>query len=424
MGSPAQNTLSKMEKTVPLSAPLQRITVLDALRGFALLGVILVHMLQYFSVSPWTGEEARPLFPEMDRLVEWLREHVLSGRFINIFAFLFGLSFFIQMDRASRRGVDFRSNFIWRMVILFLIGLVGNAFFSGDIISIYALFGLIMVFFHRVKTRVLLLLAGLLLIGTPRMVQIAYGSVFPQESLNQGPGDALAPANPTSTTTVEPSFWNSVQYNYTVRLEGKLDYQFGLFGRGYLTLALFFLGLVVGRIRFFEHLEIYKRRNFRLFCAFVLGGILVNGVIGLFPSLDLGGILKKGGVGISGVELAHMALNDLKLVLFSAAMAMGFVLLYHNRNFGKYLEVLSPYGRMGLTNYEIQGVIGCLLFNSWALGPIFGNRGPTELFALGILIYAVQIVFSKIWLKHFLYGPLEWFWRTASYLRQQPFRRK
>jgi len=414
-----------MDKTVPLSAPLQRITVLDALRGFALLGVILVHMLQYFSVFPWSGEETRSLFPELDKLIEWLRRHVLSGRFINIFAFLFGLSFYIQMERAASRGIHFRNTFIWRMVILFLIGLVGNAFFSGDIISIYALFGLILVFFQRAKTWILLLLAGLLLIGTPRMVQVGIGSLFPPQSQEQqAPGDALVSSDAVGTANEDASFWSSVQFNYTVRLKGKLDYQFGLLGRGYLTLALFFLGLAVGRSRFFEQLEIHKRRNVKLFCAFVLGCILVNGIIGLFPSLDLGRILRSGGMGISGSELAHMALRDLNLILFSAAMTMGFILLYQNRYFGNYLEGLSPYGRMGLTNYEMQGVIGCLLFNSWALGPIFGNWGPTELFVLGIFVYAVQIVFSKIWLKHFLYGPLEWFWRTASYMKQQPFRRK
>jgi len=256
------------------------------------------------------------------------------------------------------------------------------------------------------------------------MVQVSYGNLHPTQSLDRGQGEALVPSDAVNAPKEDPSFWNSVQYNYTVRLKGKLDYQFGMMGRGYLTLALFFLGLVVGRSRFFEQLEIHKRRNFRLFCAFVLGGILINGITWLFPSLDLGRILRSGGMGTTAVELAHMALNDLALILFSAAMALGFILLYQNRHFGNYLEGLSPYGRMGLTNYEMQGVIGCLLFNSWALGPVFGNWGPTELFVLGILVFAVQILFSKIWLKHFLYGPLEWFWRTATYLKRQPFRRK
>src|SRR5690606_23008318 len=163
-----------------------------------------------------------------------------------------------------------------------------------------------------------------LLVGTPRMAQVAYGNLSPFQSSYQNQGDAPVRPDAFGAAKEDPYFWNSVKFNYTVRLEGKLDYQFGMMGRGYLTLALFFLGLVVGRSRFFEQLEIHKRRNFRLFCAFVLGGILINGITWLFPSLDLGRILRSGGMGTTAVELAHMALNDLALILFSAAMALGF----------------------------------------------------------------------------------------------------
>jgi len=411
-----------MEKTESLSAPLKRINVLDALRGFALLGVIMVHMLQYFSVYPARTEAIEPLFPSIDPMVEWLLDHVISGRFINIFAFLFGLSFFIQMDRAARKGIDFRQRFLWRMLLLFLIGMVGNAFFSGDIISIYAVFGTIMVLFQKAKNWLLLLLAGLLLIGTPRMLQIAHTSMTTELAMEDG--NVVSAARETFAQGQEPSFWNTVRYNYTHRLAGKLDYQFGLIGRGYLTLALFLLGLVVGRIRFFENLGEHKRRNLRLFLGFALGGLVVNASIALLPAIDLRAILMGGGLGASAIDLLIMCLMDLELLLFSGAMALGFILLYQYRPLGKHLDILSPYGRMGLTNYELQGVIGCLLFNSWALGSIFGKFGPTELFVLGLLIYVLQVLFSKWWLKHFLYGPLEWLWRSGTYLKAQPFRRE
>jgi uncharacterized protein len=122
--------------------------------------------------------------------------------------------------------------------------------------------------------------------------------------------------------------------------------------------------------------------------------------------------------------LTVMAIQDLEMVLFSGALTLGFTLLYQTVKFGKYLEVLSPYGRTALTNYIMQGVIGALLFSPWALGSTFGNWGVTALFFLGILIYVVQIVCSKYWLKHFLYGPLEWLWRSGTYLKLQPFKKK
>ncbi|MGH2622296.1 MAG: DUF418 domain-containing protein, partial [Sphingobacterium sp.] len=117
-------------------------------------------------------------------------------------------------------------------------------------------------------------------------------------------------------------------------------------------------------------------------------------------------------------------LNDIKIVAFSGAIVTGFTLLYQNRGISKYLDVFSPYGRMGLTNYEMQGVLGCFIFNMWAFGPIFQNWGTTELFFLGIAIYIGQLIFSAFWLKKYLYGPLEWFLRTATYLKKQPVRKK
>ena len=103
-----------------------RITVIDALRGFSLLGVILVHFQQHYSVhSMGPFNEHTPILAQFNDAVFWFVQNVLMGRFINIFAFLFGMSFFIQMDRAAKKGIDFRGRFLWRMVILFAIGIIG-----------------------------------------------------------------------------------------------------------------------------------------------------------------------------------------------------------------------------------------------------------------------------------------------------------
>lgn len=87
------------------------------------------------------------------------------------------------------------------------------------------------------------------------------------------------------------------------------------------------------------------------------------------------------------------------------------------------MDVLTPYGRMGLTNYEMQNVVGAVLFSMWGLGSIFGSWGPSAIFALGLAVYATQVMISRYWLKFHLYGPLEWFWRSATYLKRQPLRR-
>lgn len=99
-----------MEQNDAISLPSKRITVIDALRGFALFGVIITHMLQRFGIFSGV-RPGEPNFPILDEAVQWLFQNVIMGRFINIFAFLFGLSFFIQMDRASKKGIDFRGRF-------------------------------------------------------------------------------------------------------------------------------------------------------------------------------------------------------------------------------------------------------------------------------------------------------------------------
>lgn len=413
-----------MEQKTTLSTPLNRITLLDALRGFSLLGVILMHMLQQFSIFSFSPDMRQPLFPAFDETVQWIGENVIMGRFINIFAFLFGLSFFIQLDRAAKKGVDFRLRFIWRMVVMLAIGLVGNMFYGGEIISLYAIFGGILVLLYQVKSRILIIVVALLLIGTPRILQVSYTKYIKTEQLDKSSqkvtsqrqaAERLAEVN-------KPSFANSVKHNFTKGLVGKLNYQFGLFGRGYLTFALFLVGLVVGRSGFFENKQ-SARKLVTLFISFVVIVILIDFISSLFPALHYRS-LASGTAENVWLGLGLMSLNDIKIVAFSGAIIMGFTLLYQHHTFSKYLDIFSPYGRMGLTNYEVQGVIGCLIFSMWAFGPFFQTWGTTELFLLGIFIYIVQLVFSALWLNKYLYGPLEWFLRSATYLKVQPFKKR
>lgn len=412
-----------MEQNNSLSIPKHRITVIDALRGFALLGVILIHMMQHYGIFSFSGTESgEALFPKLDDVIQWLTRNVIMGKFINIFAFLFGLSFFIQMDGAAKKGIDFRKRFLWRMAILFVIGIIGNCFYTGDILSIYACFGVIMVFLFRFKNWVLMILVALLLLGLPRILTTSYNQIVKTEQVETKPRE-FTPRS-SDTNVEKPSFLKSAQNNLTRGLQGKLNYQFGMYGRGYITLALFILGLIIGRMRFFEEIHLRKRKNVAVLFGLILATIAIGFIIDLLPEpASIRAIMRADG-NISPSVFAVMAFNDIYAVLFSGAMAMGFIVLYQIKNIGKCLDVLVPYGRMGLTNYEIQSVIGAVIFSMWGFGAIFGSWGATEVFALGLILYTVQVILSKYWLKYHLYGPLEWFWRSATYLKLQPLRKK
>lgn len=400
-----------------------RITVIDALRGFALLGVILVHMNQhysYYSMGPFNPHE--PILAEWNDTATWLIWSVMLGRFINIFAFLFGMSFFIQMDRAKEKGGSFGGRFLWRMVILFVIGLVGTCFYSGDILSIYAVFGIVMLFLNRFKNWVLILIAVLLLAGAPRLIMIGYRQLTAPPATEQV--EQRSRSRMESQERPEPSFLQSAKDNLTSGTSGKLNYQFVGGNRGYITLAIFILGLVVGRTRFFETVHLNRRRNWKLLGIFVLGLCLFNALIEAFPPQEsLWRSMRNGGVP-SATALTVQALSDFSMVLSSAVLAMVFIVLYQYRGFKTVLGQLAPYGRMGLTNYVSQSIIGALLFAMWAWGAEFGAWQAAEVMLLGLAVYIAQIIVCKVWLKYFQYGPLEWLWRSLTYFNRQPFLKK
>jgi len=433
-----------MEKHISLSAPLKRISVLDALRGFALFGVIIMHMLQRFGTGFGRAQEEVLRFPALDEAAQWIGNNIIMGRFINIFAFLFGMSFFIQMDRAAKKGIDFRGRFVWRMIILMVMGLLCHSFYNLEIISIYGFFGLLLIPLYKVKNWVLIVIFSFFLLGGPRTIKVIHHNYKTEIELAIAQDQSNAEGQPSTKDQSNnegrrrdfqrprelpehiknPSFWNSAKHNYESRLMSKINYQFGLIGRGYLTFALFVLGLFIGRIRFFEKLAEQKKQNTKLFIGFVLVTAIVILIKNVLPPIDFRMLFRPDGQIMPSSLLTVRALEDVSMVLSSAALALGFILLYQSGRFGKYIEVLSPYGRTGLSNYIMQGFLGALIFAPWAFGSVFGGWGSAALFLFGIVIYIIQGIVSKYWLKYYLYGPLEWLWRSLTYLEFQPYKKK
>lgn len=405
-------------------APSQRMTVIDALRGFALLGVILMHMLDHFGyISSNIHPGSSPTI--WDAAIQWFTDKMIRGKFISIFSFLFGLSFYIQMDRASKKGVDFRGRFLWRMALLFVIGLIGTSFAYVDILTIYAVFGVVLVFLFPLRNWVLMIIVSLLLIGVPNLFLIGPDNIVTGQPAVTA--SAVIPEQPPVDSTTEGvTFFQSAKENLTVKNFDKLRYQFLYSGTGYLILALFILGFIVGRLRFFEQVHIRKKRNVRLFLLFLLSTfilLLIIKFVGPKEPVNLLKVRMEGGE-VPLISLIIFALNSLSTVTLSGTLAMGFISLYQVDGIRKYLDVLTPYGRMGLTNYEMQNVIGAILFSAWGLGSVFGNKGAAALFVIGLIIYILQVFISHYWVKRFLYGPFEWLWRSGTYLKWQPFNRK
>ena len=423
-----------MEVDRSILAPQKRINVIDALRGFALLGVILIHMMQKFGyLSSNITEAVR--YPMFDTIIQLLVTHVIAGRFITIFSFLFGLSFFIQMDRASKKGIDFRGRFLWRMVILFVIGIIGTMFAYMDILTLYAFYGIILVLLFPLRNWILITITSLILLGLPLMSIVGFDNITFNETtaitLNQSIDTSNVENETLNATTNEAilisnaSFFESAKENLFVKTKEKLNFQFRMSSTGYIVLALFILGFVVGRTGFFEKVNIKRRKNYTLLISFFIASIITKLLAQWVTPENPINLVQhvSQGLKVPISSIIALTLNDLSLLFQSGVLAMGFIVLYQTKFLGKYLDLLSPYGRMGLTNYEAQNVVGAILFSSWGLGSFFGGLGITELFFLGLIIYAIQIIASKQWLRPFLYGPLEWLWRSGTYVKWQQFKR-
>ena len=398
-----------METGKAISPQNGRIKVIDALRGFSLIGICLIHSMQHFGVRGTMPAEV--LFSwegTADEIFRWLIDYLVAGKFYIIFSCLFGLSFFIQMDRASKKGVNFRPRFLWRLTLLMAIGYLHGLFFRIEILLIYALVGFVLVLMYKWPTKLLAGIALFLFLGGMSLVSLSYRSLVKpaveQVEYRQAPRPSAIRPAPTLSETIKDNAWQG--------LSRKMDYQFSS-GRIYLTLGLFILGFIIGRIRLFERLHEFRKRlhQWALVALVVLGLLyLAKGYIPPFAWRDTS-ILSWMGTTIGNL------INLLTAYLWAIIVLEA----YRSVRVQKVAEPLVSYGRMGLTNYIAQSLIGVFIFAGFGLD--WSNLGISLSVFVGLTYTIVQVAFSHYWLKKFRYGPLEWVWRSGTYMKWQPLKR-
>jgi uncharacterized protein len=406
--------------TTSVSSPAlgARIVAIDAVRGFALLGIVLVHMVeQYVASPPPPSTPDLGVFTMADQVTRGVVALLFMGKFFAMFSLLFGLSFFIQMDRAARRGAGFAARFAWRLGILFVIGMAHHLVYRGDILAIYAALGLLLLPLYRASDRVLLGAAAALLVGGHRLVLAAYTAiaggplvVMPIENTAiEAYFDAVRSGSPLAVAAV----------NLSEGLATKLHFQFGWMGRGWQTLGLFVLGLYIGRHRWHEALPELRRAVRRV----VLGGLAVSvASAGLLAAAAVGGLLPQSAEAARPWHLVvGFGLYDLFNLGVTAMLLGGFVLLYERARAARVLRHFAPVGQTALTSYVAQSIVGTAIYYGWGLG-LIGRVPLTAAFGLGLVIFAAQVLVSTAWLRHFRFGPLEWAWRSLTYGRVQPLR--
>lgn len=401
-----QNTFSSAPSFITPKP--QRIELVDAIRGFALMGICLVHFMEYFELY-WINQDPTLLH----NIVFFL----FAGKAYAIFALMFGLSFFIIMDNQARKGVDFRYRFAWRLVILLIIGYIHTLLYLGDILSVLGIIGLSLLFVQKLNNRWLLIAAVLCLMQLPFYYQL-------YAALNNWPGANDAPAHWAvfpevySAIAKATSFSELIAVNSWDGLTAKWLY-FVESGRGIQLVGLFIVGLLLGRIGFFTQVERFaKARVVALVIALVAttAFYVLDNYLKQLPAT----ILQEKG-------MAKMYLEQIIGCYLSTAMMASilllFIQLYLWQPLTKTLNLLAPCGRISLSIYLIQAVAGVPLFYSVGLGGYL-TLGQTNSFLLGVAFYGLLIAIAHWWVKRFYYGPVEWLWRSATYMTTRvPFKR-
>jgi uncharacterized protein len=391
-----------------------RIEVIDVLRAFALFGILITHSITGFLA----GQPPSPdfmLFGPLDRVVSQLEHLFTFGKFYTIFSFLFGLSFAIQLQNATRKGMGFSGRFAWRLTVLAFIGLAHGAFFAGDILIVYALLGLLLIPFRNMKTRTLLIVGLLLVFNVPGLLLAAAFTAMPPPSPEQLQANAALQAQFQQASTEAYAIKQSgslselARTNFTSGMLGKLI--FLLFtGRLWITFGLFLLGLCAGRFEIFRDSEASRRFFQKL--------LWPAGVVALVTTLSewlypVGQQMQSAG------DLLKWFSFTVQQVSLSAFYMAGITLLYWRHSSGGPLSVLAPLGRMGLTTYLAQSLFGVLLFYGIGFG-LLGHIGVAAAVGTSILFFVLQILFAHVWSKRFRMGPVEWLWRSLTYFELRP----
>ncbi|MCY0995842.1 DUF418 domain-containing protein [Myxococcus sp. MISCRS1] len=409
----------------------ERLALLDTLRGFALCGVFISNTFMWFSGRAFLPkEQLEAQFTQgslIDRIIMPAFGILVGGRFITIFSFLFGLGFAVQMGRADARGSDITRLYIRRLVVMLALGLSHlYLIWYGDILSNYALLGFWLLLFRKRDDRTILGWAIALLVVGPLLTTFVLK--LPQLlAATPEAAAALAKAQSERSAALKvalfPSFtdgswWDVVKAGATFHrvefLHIMVLHSVGLLGR-------FLLGFYVGRRRLFhdaaQHLPLFRRLLYGALAMGVVGG----GVGAVVQQLVIRKILDPDALP-AWLPFALTPIRTMGEIGFAATYVLAITLLFQRSTFQRILSVLAPVGRMALTNYLSQSVISVLVFYGYGLG-LFGKLAPSLCILYCLGVFAVQIVFSHLWLSRFRFGPMEWVWRSLTYGKAQPMRK-
>lgn len=396
------------------TAPSARLLFLDVLRGVSLFGIFTLNLAVFSGFIFMAPEEmaalpTAPLDLPATYVIVWLG----YGKFYSLFSLLFGIGFALQLESAARAGDRRLRRFRRRLLVLLIIGFVHLTFiWDGDILALYALVGFALIPLRWLSQRALVRSAVILVmlpVVEQGLIVISQGALDPGAPLLAVGNrwlvalgfDADAPPYPLLR---DASLGEAVRFQVT-----GLWFRWAELiteGRPFKVLAMFLLGLWVGRSGMLRNLDPWApllRRVRLLGFGFGLAPALVHTLVLLrFPApTSWWSLLAALGYALGVAPLA-------------LAYAAHFALLWRQPSWRTRLSWLAPAGRMALTNYLGQSVIAILIFYGAGLG-LMGRAGPVTWPLIAVFVVTLQALASRWWLARHRFGPMEWLWRRATY---------
>jgi uncharacterized protein len=385
-----------------------RLADVDALRGFALFGILMVNITFMASAYRGAGLEDPGLGGPLNEAARRLVTVFFEAKFFLLFSFLFGYSFTLQIDSAERRGARFTPRFLRRLSGLFVIGaLHAVILFPGDILTLYAVLGLILLALRHIRPRTAVWTAGALLGLT------AVGYALLAFALDQAGGGGVSSSAGSAAARVTEALRGGPASVIHAHLDQLPDMAILLiFFQAPSALAAFLLGLAAGRRRALANTDRHQRFLRRLqWAGFTVG--LLGGIVYADASLNHSG---------SAYQVLALGLDVITAPLLAAGYAATVLRIAHGRRGGAVVAALAPAGRMSLTNYLGQSLVCTLLFTGFGAA-LVGRVAPAGVAAIAMALFAAQAVVCRWWMRHHAYGPLEWLLRAWTTLSIPQWRR-
>ena len=389
-----------------------RLTVLDALRGWALLGIFIMNLQDfsgYYSV-PRIREASLPA-TSADIAILYLSEWLLHGKFYSVFSLLFGIGFALQLKDAQRPAPERLALFRRRLAWLFVIGILHLALlWTGDILTLYASVGLLLLPFRHRTDRQLVRWAIALLLAPVALQALRVfsgglvdpGAPFLWLSLRMDAVAGIPPGSTDLSVYGKGGWYEFLMWNLSgvPSRAGELLTE----GRPLKVLAMFLVGLMVGRATVPAILS-NRLLLMRVAVAGLVLGLPVNLLMALLP-------VQRDSAG----AVLHAFLYALGVAPLALAYAAAFALAWRVPALRAAASWSAPAGRLALTNYLLQTVAGIACFYGIGLG-WKGSVGPALYVPLALAVFVAQVEGSRWWLRHHAFGPMEWVWRRLTYSR-------